>query len=200
MPAALPPSRDAALEARVFWIRFKNEIAVVLVVGFLAIIGFAGYRFYSDRRDSAASALFSGAKSASDYQQVIDRYPHAPAGAAAYLLLAEAQRNEKKFIEANATLQVFINKNPNHELATSARMAMAANLESMGKTDEALSMYQRIAASYPKSFNAPLALYSQVHLLKAKNKSGRPVPADCETGDSAIFGSTASDPGNAGSE
>ncbi|HEV3148905.1 MAG TPA: tetratricopeptide repeat protein [Chthoniobacterales bacterium] len=171
MPTALPPSRDAALEARVFWIRFKNEIAAVLVVVLLAIIGFTGYRFYSDRRDSAASALLSSAKNASDFQQVISRYPTTPAGAAAYLLLAEAQRNEKKFIEANATLQAFINKNPNHELATSARMAMAANLESMGKTDEALSMYQRIAASYPKSFNAPLALYSQVHLLKAKNQS-----------------------------
>lgn len=170
MPTAPPPSRDAALEARVFWIRFKSEIAVVLVVALVAIIGFAGYRFYSDRRDSAASALLSGAKSASDYQQVIARYPNTPAGAAAYLLLAEAQRNEKKFIEANATLQVFINKNPNHELATTAQMAMAANLESMGKTDEALSMYQRIAASYPKGFNAPLALYSQVHLFKAKNQ------------------------------
>jgi TolA-binding protein len=170
MPTAPPPSRDAALEARVFWIRFKNEIAAVLVVALLAIIGFTGYRFYSDRRDSAASALLSSAKNAADFQQVIARYPTTPAGAAAYLLLAEAQRNEKKFIEANATLQVFINKNPNHELATSARMAMAANLESMGKTDEALSMYQRIAASYPKSFNAPLALYSQVHLLKAKNQ------------------------------
>ena len=170
MPTALPPSRDAALEARVFWIRFKNEIAAVIVVVLLAIIGFTVYRFYSDRRDSAAAALLSSAKNAADYQQVITRYPSTPAGAAACLLLAEAQRNEKKFIEANATLQVFINKNPNHELATSARMAMAANLESMGKTDEALSMYQRIAASYPKSFNAPLALYSQVHLLKAKNQ------------------------------
>ena len=171
MPTALPPSRDAALEARVFWIRFKNEIAAVLMIALLAIIGFTGYRFYSDWRDSAASALLSSAKNASDFQQVIARYPSTPAGAAAYLLLAEAQRDEKKFIEANETLQVFINKNPNHELATSARMAMAANLESMGKTDEALSMYQRIAASYPKSFNAPLALYSQVHLLKAKNKN-----------------------------
>jgi len=170
MPTALPPSRDAALEARVFWIRFKNEIAAVLVVVLLAIIGFTVYRFYSDRRDSAASALLSSAKNAADYQQVVARYPSTPAGAAAYLLLAEAQRNEKKFIEANATLQVFINKYPNHELATSARMAMAANLESMGKTDEALSTYQRIAASYPRSFSAPLALYSQVHLLKAKNQ------------------------------
>ena len=171
MPTAPPPTRDAALEAQVFWMKYRTEIGAVFVAILLAIIGFAGYRFYSDRQESASSALLSHAKNASDFQQVIARYPNTPAGAAAYLLLAEAQRNEKKFIEANATLQVFINKNPNHELATSARMAMAANLESMGKTDEALSMYQRIAASYPKSFNAPLALYSQVHLLKAKNQN-----------------------------
>ncbi len=50
-------------------------------------------------------------------------------------------------------------------------MSMATNLESMGKTDEALSMYQQIASSYPNSFNAPLALLSQVYLLKAKNQA-----------------------------
>src|SRR5438309_5811426 len=149
MPTALPPSRDAALEARVFWIRFKNEIAAVIVVALLAVIGFAGYRFYSDQRDSAASALLSSAKSAPDYQQVIARYPNTPAGASAYLLLAEAQRNEKKFAEANTTLQAFVNKNPDHELVPTAQMAIAANLESMGKSDEALASYQQIAAKYP---------------------------------------------------
>src|SRR5438445_13891327 len=171
MPTLPPPSRDAAIEAQVFWLRFKNQIATALIIVLLGIAGFAGYRLYTHNRDSAAAALLGSAKSAPDYQQVIARYPNTPAGASAYLLLAEAQRNEKKFVEANATLQVFINKNPNHELTTSARMAMAANLESMGKTDEALTMYQRIATSYPKSFNAPLALYSQVHLLKAKNQN-----------------------------
>jgi len=50
-------------------------------------------------------------------------------------------------------------------------MAMAANLESMGKTDEALAMYQQIASAYPNSFNAPLALLSQVYILKAKNRN-----------------------------
>jgi TolA-binding protein len=170
MPTAPPPTRDAALEARVFWIKYRTEIGAVLVAALLAIIGFTGYRFYSDRRDSAASDLLALAKSDSDFQQVIARYPNTPAGAAAYLLLAESQRNEKKFNEANATLQAFLSKNPKHELASSAQMAMAANLESMGKTDEALSMYQRIAASYPKTFTAPLALFSEVHLLKAKNR------------------------------
>ena len=41
---------------------------------------------------------------------MIDRYPNSPAAADAYLLLAEAQRSEKKFAEANTTLQAFIDE------------------------------------------------------------------------------------------
>jgi TolA-binding protein len=171
MPTAPPPSRDPAIETLVFWERFKNEIIGALIVVLLAVIGFTGYRFYSDRQAAAASALLASAKSAQEYQQVITRYPNTPASADAYLLLAEAERGEKRFAEANATLQAFITKNPNHEFVSTARMAMAANLESMGKSDEALSMYQQIASTYPNSFNAPLALLSQVYILKAKNRT-----------------------------
>jgi len=171
MPTAPPSSYDAALETRVFWERFKTEIVAALIIVVLAIIGFGAYRFYSDHRAAAASAMLASAKSADAYQQVIANYPNAPAAADAYLLLAEAQRKEKKFADANATLQVFIDKNPNHELVSTAKMAMAANLESMGKNDQALSMYQQIASTYPNSFNAPLALLSQVYLLKPKNQT-----------------------------
>src|ERR1700730_3139955 len=137
MPTLPPSSHDAAIEAQVFWLRFKNEIATALIIVLLGIAGFAGYRLYTHSRDSAAAALLGSAKSPLDYQQVIARYPNTPAGASAYLLLAEAQRNEKKFAEANATLQAFVNKNPDHELVPTAQMAIAANLESMGKSDEA---------------------------------------------------------------
>ncbi len=171
MPTVPPPSYDAALETRVFWERFKTEIIAALIIVVLAIVGFGAYRFYSDRRAASASALLASAKSADAYQQVIADYPNTPAAADAYLLLAEAQRKEKKFTEANTTLQVFIDKNPNHELVSTAKMAMAANLESMGKNDEALSMYQQIASTYPNSFNAPLALLSQVYLLKSRNQT-----------------------------
>ncbi len=168
MPTVPLPSYDAALETRVFWERFKTEIISALIIVALAIVGFGAYRFYSDRRAASASAMLASAKSADAYQQVIADYPNTPAAADGYLLLAEAQRKEKKFTEANATLQVFIDKNPNHELVSTAKMAMAANLESMGKNDDALSMYQQIASTYPNSFNAPLALLSQVYLLKSK--------------------------------
>jgi predicted negative regulator of RcsB-dependent stress response len=171
MPTVPPPSRDAALETRVFWERFKYQIVAALIILLIALVGFTGYRFYSDRRAATASALLASAKGAREYEQLIARYPDTPAGADAYLLLAAAQRREKKFAEANATLQVFITRNPNHEFVSTTRMSMATNLESMGKTDEALSMYQQIASSYPNSFNAPLALLSQVYLLKAKNRA-----------------------------
>jgi len=170
MPTASPPSRDAALEARVFWLRFKNQIAAAVMLALVAVIGFVGYRFYSERRDSTASDLLGSAKRVQDYEELVARYSNTPAGAAAYLLLARGQFNEKKFAQANATLQVFIDRNPKHELVPTAQMAMAANLVSMGKTDEALSMYQQLAARYPASFDAPLALISQVPLLKAQNR------------------------------
>ena len=171
MPTAPPPSHDAALETRVFWERFKKPITAALIIVLLAVMAFTGYRFYSDRRAAAASALLASARSAQEYQQVIDRYPSTPPAADAYLLLAEAQRNEKKFAEANKTLETFIAKYPQHEFVSTAKMAMAANLESMGKADEALVMYQQTASTYPNSYNAPVALLSQVYILKAKNRN-----------------------------
>ena len=170
MPTAPPTPRDAALETRFFWETHKTEIVAVLVLAVLAIVGYGGYKFYSERRQAAAAALLGRAKTSRDFEQVISGYPNTPAGANAYLLLADTQRNEKKFTESNATLQAFISKFPKHELVTSAWIAIAANYESMGKMDEALKTYEKAAASDASNFNAPLALLSQIHLLKIKNK------------------------------
>jgi hypothetical protein len=41
----------------------------------------------------------------------------------------------------------------------------------MGKVDDALAMYQQIASTYPNSYNAPVALISQVFILKEKNRN-----------------------------
>jgi len=171
MPTAAPPSRDVALETRVFWERFKKPIIAVAIIVLLAATAFTGYRFYSDRRAAAASAALASADTAQDYEQVIARYANTPAAADAYILLAEAQRKESKFTEANKTLETFIAKYPKHELVSTAKMAMAANLDSMGKSNEALAMYQQIASAYPTSYAAPLAMLSQVYILKAKNRN-----------------------------
>jgi TolA-binding protein len=180
MPTAPPPSPDVAIETRVFWLRFRNEIVGAVIIVLAAIIGFAGYRLYLERREVRAAVSLANAKGAVDYRRVIETYPGTPAGSGAYLLLAQTQRAEKKFAEANTTLQDFVNKNPTHELVATAKMAMAANLESMDKTDEALALYQQIATSYSKNFNAPLALMCRVHILKAKGRTDEARQA-CDT-------------------
>ena len=170
MPTAPPTTTEASVEAQVFWFRYQKEIASALIVAVLAMIGYAGYRIYSTRREAKAAEILSGAKTQQEYQEVVTRYSGTPAGASAYLLLAEKLRNEKKFAEANSALQSFIDKNPEHEFLPTAQLMMAANLESMGKNDEALALYQQVAAKYPNTFSAPLAMISEVPLLKAKNR------------------------------
>jgi tetratricopeptide (TPR) repeat protein len=161
---------DAALEGEVFWDRYKKAVMAGLIVALLAVASFGGYRFYSERRATAAASLLASAKTSAEFQKVISEYPSTPAGASAYLLLADAQKAEKKFSEAISTLQSFVNKHPKHELAGTARMAIAGNLEALGKTDEALTAYQRLAANEPASYMAPAALFSQIRLLKEKNQ------------------------------
>ena len=170
MPAIGMDSTDATLEAQVFWIRYRKEIIGIILIAVIGVLGFAGYRFYRDRRENAAAAVFASAKSASDFQQVIDRYGDTPSAASAYLLLAEDQRKAGKFSEANSTLQKFIEKFPKHELVSAAWMSIAANWEAMGKQDEAFAAYQQLASSNTMSFNAPFALLAQVRILQSKNR------------------------------
>src|SRR5215471_10292566 len=146
MPTAAPPSRDVALETRVFWERFKVPIIVGLSILLLGLIVFTVLSILFRTRAAAASAALAAAKTAPEYQQVIARYSNTTAAAAAYILLAEAERREKKFADANKTLETFVAKYPKHELVSTAKLAMAANLDSIGKVDDALALYQQIAS------------------------------------------------------
>jgi predicted negative regulator of RcsB-dependent stress response len=163
-------SSDPLLETQVFWERYKKEVFVVLVLALLTVAAWGGYRLYSVYRAETAAGLLAAAKTSADYQKIIAQYQATPAGQSACLFLAEEQRKEKKFNEANTTLQSFIDKYPKHQLRGTARVAVAANLESLGKHDEALAAYQRLAADDPQGFIAPMALLSEVHMLKQKNQ------------------------------
>jgi TolA-binding protein len=163
-------STDTAPEREVFWERYKKEVMAVLILALLGVAAYGGYRLYSDRQANAAAEMLAGAKTATDFQKVIAEYPRTAAGASAYLLLADAQHKENKFAEANTTLQTFLDKFPKNELADTARLAIAGNLEALGKNDEALAAYKGLVTGNPTGFAAPLALYSEIHLLKDKKQ------------------------------
>lgn len=180
MPTVSQLTSDPALETQLFWNQYKTPIIVIAAVLLLGGLGYAGYQVYTARQVANSTALLASAKSVQDYQQVIDRYPMSEAAASAYLLLGAQQRTEKKYAEANATLHQFLVQFPQHELVTTAWMGIAANLESLGKTDEALTTYKKVATDYPQSFNAPLALLAELPALKAK-KQFEEVRRICET-------------------
>ncbi|MGZ5553828.1 MAG: tetratricopeptide repeat protein [Chthoniobacterales bacterium] len=163
-------STDPVLETQVFWVKYRMEILIALIVVLVALAGYGGYRLYLAKRDASAADLLANAKTPDDFQKVFAQYPDAPAAATACLRLAESQRKAGKFAEANTTLQTFVRSYPKHDLVATAKSAMAGNLESLGKKDEALEMYKRIAAENPRSFNAPLALLAEVPLLKQKGQ------------------------------
>ncbi|HEX4629399.1 MAG TPA: tetratricopeptide repeat protein [Chthoniobacterales bacterium] len=163
-------STDTAPEREVFWDRYKKEVMAVLILALLGVAAYGGYHLYTDRQANSAAEMLASAKTAADFQKVMADYPRTAAGASAYLLLADAQRNEKKFAEANTTLHTFLDKFPKNELVGTARLAIAGNLEALGKNDEALAAYQRVVTADPTGFAAPMALYSQIHLLKDKKQ------------------------------
>ena len=170
MPTVDAETSDAALDAQVFWVRHRREVIAALIVFLVVLIAIAGWRFARERREGAASAAFAASKTAGNYQQIINRFDGTAAAADAYLLLAEDQRKTGKLADANATLQRFIDKFPRHELVSTARMSMAANLDAMGKHDEAVAAYPQIASTYPGSFTAPLALVAEAQVLQFQNR------------------------------
>ena len=176
MATASQIAADPALEANLLWAQYKRTIIAVAAVLLLGGLGYAGYQIYTARKAADAMASLAAANSAQEYQQVIDRYPGSEPAASAYLLLAAQQRGQKQYADANITLHKFIDQFPKHELITTAWMGVAANLESLGKADEALSTYQRLVTEYPQSFNAPLALLAEIPLLKAKEPDRRRAP------------------------
>ncbi|MBA3963314.1 MAG: tetratricopeptide repeat protein [Chthoniobacterales bacterium] len=170
MPTVSQISSDPALETSLFWDQYKVPIIALAAVLVLGGLGFAGYEVLAQRRAAEAASALASATTPEDYQRVIDGYAGSAPAASAYLLLAEQQRAKKNYADANLTLHKFIDQFPKHELITTAWMGVAANLDSLGKSSEALSTYQRLVAEYPQSFNAPLALLAEVPLLKASGK------------------------------
>ena len=170
MPTAPISSPDPLLETQVFWSRYKTPILLGLLAVLLVVAAVGTYRLLAARKEAAAAAALAAAKGIEEYRRVVTDYPSSGAAASAYLLLASQQRDQQQFADANSTLQVFLKEFPKHQLVTTAKMGIAGNLESLGKTDEALEIYRRIAADHPKSFNAPLALIAQVQLLKQKGQ------------------------------
>lgn len=169
-PAETTPQHETEFDPLAFWIQHKGKVqflAGLLVFGLLA---YGIFQFAQKRSRDAAANDFARAKTADDFRKVIAAHPRSVVAANAHLMLAELQRNEGKHDEAITNLRAFIDHHGDHPLISGAWTSLAFSLEAQGKSEEALSTLQKVAATYPTSFAAPVALMAQARIYKARNE------------------------------
>jgi predicted negative regulator of RcsB-dependent stress response len=162
---------EAGFDPLYFWDRYRQLILLTGGVILLGLVGFAGYKYTQTRRVAAAGAALAGATTEADYRQVIDQYPGTVAAGDAYLYLAAALRDERKYDDALQILDQFMAKYPAHPLVSAADLSCAETLDVEGKKDDAIAKYEEVAAKYPDSFSAPLAIIAEANIAKAQGKT-----------------------------
>ena len=166
--AAQPAEQEFDLLA--FWIQHGKMIIRLVVIALIAVGIWGAFEFMQYRKRVSSEEALAVAKSPEDLRKVIADWSGTPSAGLAHLQLADELHKAGKPEEAAAALKEFLEKYPQHPLRAGAAHALAANLESAGKLDDALAAYQRLASFGNKSAFAPLAYIGQARVLNAQGK------------------------------
>lgn len=165
------------LEADLFWERYRTPIlagaAAVIAAGF----GVAAWFYNAHDSKLKAEAALATAGSPEEWRELISRFPKSQPAANAYFLLAESQREQGNIDESSATYAKFLAEFPKHELAGGARIGIAENLETAGKSAEALAALREVQSMNSGSYAAPFAalLEGRIFLRQGKLAEARKV-------------------------
>ena len=168
-PADAPPPA-AEFDLLAFWIQYGKLIIRIATFAFLAVGVWGAIQFMEYRKRVGSEEALAGAKTPEEFRKVISDWGNTPSAAIAHLRLADELRKASKPEEAATALKDFLEKFPAHPLRAGAAHALAADLESAGKIDEALTAYQRLSSFGTKSAFAPLALIGQARVLNLQGK------------------------------
>jgi len=146
----------------------KIVIASLCIALILGALGFTAWQIQKDKKIAQADAALAAADSPEALELVASNYADTEAGLLASLLVADRYFQQKQWDKASAAYQNIINQHFQSPLAPSARIGLAAVLESTGKIDDAVKTYKSAAADFPDSFQAPQALFSAARLLEVK--------------------------------
>ncbi len=152
------------------WIQHRQKIVIFVGVFLTALVIYFVSELMAAQKRAASAQLLATATDADGWRKVIAQYAGTAAAGDAHLLLAEQLRKDSKYDESAAIARQFIDQYPEHPLLSGAWTSLGATLEAQGKTDEALSTYQKVSTTYANSFSAPVALLGQARIFKEKGK------------------------------
>jgi TolA-binding protein len=118
----------------------------------IAVFVFSFYSYRQDQREITASEALtqaaiseSGAPLADACLKIAADYAGTPAAQRALLQGATVLFTTGKYVDAQAAFQKFLDAYPDNFLGPQATLGVAASLDALGKTDLAISAYQKAA-------------------------------------------------------
>jgi TolA-binding protein len=150
---------------KVFQKYMKPTATVILVVCalFLANNFFRGNRL---KKEASADAALMNAKSAADYQAILDDFSSTPSDPLAMMGLAQQNFNEGKLDEAMKLYSGFVKKYPGHEMAEQAEFNLITCKEAKGELGEASILYGDFKDKHGDSHLAPVALLGKARCFE----------------------------------
>jgi len=152
-------------------LNFFKKYAKPAVIVILAVCAF----FLVDRylkssrlqKEAAADAALMQARSASDFQAILDDYGSTPSAPLALMGLARQTFNAGQYDEAEALYGKFLKKYKKHEMAVQAEFNQITCREAKGQLGDAHLLYGEFVKKHPDSYLAPLAMISQARCLES---------------------------------
>lgn len=162
--------------------RLIYAAAAMVVAGFIVFV----YRLNSEHKELAANlALFETRRSApagednlavpaSALLKIAQDFPGTGSGRHAELLAAAALFEEGKYPEARQQFDRFLQRHKDGPLAAAAAFGIAACLDAMNQTNEAIAAYQQVLSQFP---NDPVAAQARLALADLHLAGGQPEAA-----------------------
>lgn len=170
-PAQPAAAKHELAELHELIARFGREAAVVVLVVLCVVGGIMWYQRHVRTVAQRASAMLSAAKTAKDFEAVVEEYGSTSVGALAQLGLAKKQFDSRDYDAALAKYDEFKSKYPNHELTPASELGRIHCLEAKGQFEEALREFTAFVAAHPDHFLTPQAILGRGRCL---DKLGKP--------------------------
>jgi len=142
---------DAAVTTASFMRKYRVAFLSVAVIIVIVVIAVAAYISHSTSRVKAAEQAWSRARSTEELRAVCEEYSDTPTAPLARIQLAAVQYDEKEFVPARESYQIFLKQYPRHRLAAFAQMGIAYCLEGEGEWPGAIEEYGTLGKLYPGS-------------------------------------------------
>ncbi len=140
-------------------------IVVVTVCAFVLINNY--FKSSRIKKTVKADAALLQARTAADYQAVLDNYDSTPSAPLALMGLAQQKFNAGLASEAEELYGRFISKYGNHDLVSQAELNRITCIEGKGDFGEAAQLYGEFVNGNPDSHLAPVALLGKARCLEA---------------------------------